>query len=112
MVKDVILKRSSTDGQFVTVRTGIGRGSKVKFGNVTISGAKPSAAAMKGNVDRSTEALARVARIFSKPGVDIRAKKNVPLYSVAEGETEVFIRRLNGITERGRVIDSVFRVID
>ena len=93
-------------------KEGVKRASKVKFGSVTVTGTKPTAAAVKTNVERSTEALERIGKTLSKPGVVLRAKKDVPQFSVAEGESGVFIRRLNGRTERGRLIDGSFQVID
>lgn len=104
--------RTGTNGQFVVVRTKGSRGSKVKFGSVTISGSKPSAGLIKENIARSTAALERVVKRLDRPGVDIRAKKDVPQFSVAEGEPGVFIRRLNGQINRGRLINGAFEVID
>jgi hypothetical protein len=113
MTKQTTTKRSSSNGQFLTVRNdGTARASKVKFGSVTVSGAKPSAAAVKSNVERSTQALERVTKKLVKPGIIIRAKKGVPQFSVAEGETGVFVRKLNGRIERGRLVGGVFRVLD
>jgi hypothetical protein len=106
-------KNRSAGGRLVTVRVSSGpRKSKIKFGSVTITGKKPNAAVLTRNVKRSTEALERVGKRLIKPGVTIRPKKNVPQYSVAEGETGVFIRRLNGRTDRGRLVGGVFQVID
>lgn len=85
---------------------------KIKFGSVTITGKKPTAAVVTQNVKISTEALERVGKWLIKPGVMIRRKKDVPQYSVAEGETGVFIRRLNGRTDRGRLVNGVFKVIN
>lgn len=87
--------------------------SKVKFGNVTISSSKPKAELVKINVDLSTEALKRVAKRLERPGVAIRAKKEVPLYSVSDDGHGFFIRRLNGISSRGRFVNGAFEeVID
>jgi hypothetical protein len=106
-------KNRSAARRFVTLRvSNVPRESKVKFGSVTISGRKPNAAVVTRNVERSTEALERVSKRLIKPGVTIRRKKDVPQYSVAEGETGVFIRRLNGRTERGRLVKGEFQVID
>ena len=105
--------RSTATGQFITVNTkGNARGSKVKFGGVTVSGVKPSAASVKVNVERSTRALERVSKSLSKSGVMLRAKKDVPQFSVADGEKGIFIRRLNGRVERGRLINGQFAVVD
>jgi len=106
-------KSRSAAGRSVTVRVSSGpREWKIKFGSVTITGKKPNAAVVARNVKRSSEALERVGKRLIKPGVTIRRKKNVPQYSVAEGGIDVFIRRLNGRTERGRLVEGVFQVID
>jgi len=112
MSKQGTNSRTGTDGQFVVVRTKGARGSKVKFGSVTISGNKPSAGLVKKNVERSTAALERVVKRLERPGVDIRAKKDVPQFSVADGESGVFIRRLNGRINRGRLVNGAFEDID
>ncbi len=113
LAKNGTSTRSSSTGQFLTVRKRAVSGvSKVKFGSVTISGAKPSAAAVKTNVERSSAALERVAKKISRPGVVIRAKKDVPQFSAAEGETGVFVRKLNGRIDRGRLVDGTFKVLD
>ena len=97
----------------MTVRKRAANGvSKVKFGSVTISGVKPSAAMVKTNVERSSAALERVVRKIGRPGVVIRAKKDVPQFSVAEGEAGVFVRKLNGRVDRGRLVDGIFKVLD
>ncbi|MDB5577586.1 MAG: hypothetical protein JWR80_2762 [Bradyrhizobium sp.] len=49
---------------------------------------------------------------ISRPGVVIRAKKDMPQFSVAEGETGVFVRKLNGRIDRGRLVDGTFKVLD
>jgi hypothetical protein len=113
MAKEGINSRSPRTGRFVTVRThGATRGARVKFGSVTISGAKPAAAKVDANVAFSTAALERVTKTLSKPGVVLRPKKDVPLFSASEGERGVFIRRLNGRVERGHMVDGAFQVID
>ena len=105
-------KKRSRVGQVVTVRTDGSRRCKTKFGGVTITGSRPAAEIVTRNVERSSMALERVGKKLIKPGIAIRPKRNVPQYSVAEDEIGVFIRRLNGRVERGRLVKGVFRVID
>jgi hypothetical protein len=105
-------RNRSAAEQFVTVRADAPRHLKTKFGSVTISGGRPNRDTVSRNVERSSKALERVGKKLTKPGVSIRPKKDVPRYSVAENETGVFIRRLNGRVERGRLVKGVFRVID
>ena len=113
MAKNGTSMRSSSTGQSITVRKRAVRGvSKVKFGSVTISGVKPSAAMVRTNVERSSAALERVTKKIGRPGVVLRAKKDVPQFSVAEGETGVFVRKLNGRTDRGRLVNGIFQVLD
>jgi hypothetical protein len=105
--------RSTATGHFIVGNAkGSARGSKVKFGGVTVSGVKPSAASVRVNVERSTQALERVSKSLARSGVTLRAKKDVPQFSVAEGERGIFIRRLNGRVERGRMVNGQFMVID
>lgn len=79
---------------------------------MVISGVKPSRELVKVQVTRSSEALQRVSQALVKPGISLRPKKDVPRYSVAEGESGVLVRQLNGKTERGRLVDGTFQVID
>jgi len=104
--------RSSRTGQFLTVgkRSTVGNAT-IKFGSVTVSAAKPLAATVATNVKRSSDALERVTRTLAKPGVVICPKKDVPQFFAAEDERGVFIRRLNGRIERGRMVDGAFQVI-
>jgi hypothetical protein len=108
MIKQGNTKRSAGTARAKKAATKL----RIKFGSVTIRGEKPPAAVVAQNVKFSTAALERVGKWLTKPGVTIRRKKDVPQYSVAEGETGVFIRRLNGRMERGRLVNGVFKVID
>lgn len=106
--------RNAGDGKLsIKVRKATAsRGFKTKFGRVVVTGTRPSAESVKANVSRSTEALERVSRKLVKPGISLRSKKDVPRFSVVEDEPGVFIRRLNGRIQRGRVVAGVFKVID
>lgn len=88
------------------------RGRKVKFGDVTITAAAPSAKLVKQNVRLSTQALERVAQRLAKPGVSLRARKGIPLFSLDSDDPDVMIRTLDGRTERGRIVDGVFQPIE
>jgi hypothetical protein len=105
-------KKRSRIGQAVAVRVQGPRRFKAKFGGVTITGNRPTAEIVSRNVERSSMALEQVSKTLSKPGVAIRAKRDVPQYSAAEDEIGVFIRRLNGRVQRGRLVNGVFQVID
>jgi len=113
MAKSTTKSRVTAAASKVTIyTTRNSRPGKVKFGSVVISGAKPNAKLVQANVERSTEALERVTAKLGKPGVSLRAKKGVPRFSISEHEAGVFVRRLDGRTERGRVVNGIFEVID
>lgn len=105
-------KRSGRTGQFVEVRSDRKGRSAVIFGSVKILGSKPDRATVKINVDRSTQALARATRKLTNPGVVIREKKGVPQFSVVEDETGLFVRKLDGKTDRGRFVNGQFQVLE
>ncbi|MEL0253182.1 MAG: hypothetical protein VW935_14750, partial [Novosphingobium sp.] len=75
-------RTSPDDAEFVTVR----------FGNVTVTSAKPSAEEVAANVRRSTEALERVVDRLCKGGITLRPSKGVPLYSLDRDNPEIVIR--------------------
>ncbi|WP_426178891.1 hypothetical protein [Rhizorhabdus sp. FW153] len=85
---------------------------KVKFGSVVIKTPKPAKAVIAANVERSSEALERVAKKLIKPGISMRARKDVPRYSVDPANPKQFVRHLNGRIERGRVVEGRFEVVD
>lgn len=89
-----------------------GKRTTVKFGSVTVVVPKPTSAQLKQNVAASTQALERVSKRLVRPGVRINAKKNVPLFSADPRQPGVYIRTLNGKTERGVVENGGFKVID
>ncbi len=88
------------------------RGRKIKFGDVTITAPAPAKAMVQANVKRSTQALERLATRLGKPGVAIRARKDVPLFSLDSDNPDVMIRTLNGKTERGHMVGGAFHAID
>jgi hypothetical protein len=100
--------KQSADKVTVKVRGRGLRSYRVKFGSVTVSGAKPSSADVDANIERSTEALQRIGKKFGKPGVRLSVKKGVPRYSLDENDPAVFVRVLDGVTRRGRMVDGKF----
>jgi hypothetical protein len=88
------------------------RSRKIKFGDVTVTAPAPSATMVEHNVRLSTEALERLAKRLARPGVSIRARKDVPLFSLDSDNPDVMIRTMNGRTERGHLVDGVFHATD
>lgn len=100
------------DGKIVTIRKSASKGMvKTKFGAVTVTGVKPAVELVDQNVARSTLALERAARRLLRPGVAIRRKRGVAEYSASEDEPGVLIRKLDGKSERGRLVGKEFKVI-
>lgn len=84
----------------------------VTFGNVTVTGDEPSAESVAESLAISRRAMEGLARALAKPGIRLPEKKNVPQFWVDEYDTSIFIRRLNKKTERGRMVNGEFQVID
>ncbi|WP_257541846.1 hypothetical protein [Sphingobium sp. CFD-1] len=102
--------RDSKTGIFIgsTASTRV-RTVTTKLGNVTVSAQKPSAALVKDNVKRSSQALERAAARIVRGGVAIPQRKGVPLYSLDENNPKIVIRKLNGQISRGQLVDGKFQ---
>jgi hypothetical protein len=87
-----------------------GKRTKVKFGGITVRVPKPTSAQVESNVAASTLALERAAKRLVRPGVRLYAKKGVPLYSADPERPGVYIRVLNGKTDRGVLENGAFKV--
>lgn len=99
--KTQIVARADTKGK------GSGSWHTVTFGDVTVTGPRPSDEEIHHNVQASTEALRRALPAFLRPGVRIYPKKDVPLFWADEGNLpEGVIRKLNGKIERGILDES------
>lgn len=85
---------------------------RVRFGDVTVTAPAPSRALVERNVKLSTQALERVAKRLARPGVVLRPKKNVPLFSVDNDNPDILVRQLNGKIERGTIVNGTFQAID
>lgn len=73
---------------------------------MTVEAARPSSAEVKRNVLAGQKALLRAKDAFLAPDVNIRAEKDVPLFSVDPANPTV--RKLNGKKERGVLENGVF----
>lgn len=86
--------------------------NRVKLGGITVSVRAPTADEVARNVAASTAALERVKdRLLSK-GVKLARRKGVPLFYADPNRPGRFVRRLDGRTEYGVVVDGEFRVVD
>jgi hypothetical protein len=94
---------------------GRGRGGAmetVRFGDVTITAQRPSDADIERNVEAGGAGLARALPRLARAGVRIYPKKDVPLYWCDADDPTVFIRKLNGRTQRGVFEDGQFKATD
>lgn len=86
--------------------------ARVKVGGVIVSGEKASPAQVKQHVARSTDMLERLSQKIARPGVQLKARRGVPLFSADPERPDRFVRKLNGKTERGVLENGVFKVVD
>ena len=84
----------------------------VTFGNVTVTGDEPSMESVRDSLEKSHRAMQGLAKALLKPGIRLPERKNVPQFWIDENDTSVFVRRLNKKTERGRMVEGEFQVID
>jgi len=85
---------------------------EITLGAVTVRGLRPSEEQIARNITAGQQALERGVKALLKPGVRLYPKKNVPLYSVSDDDVNVYIRKLNGKADKGRIVDGEFQVID
>lgn len=86
--------------------------NRVKFGNVVVTTSRPESSVVAANIVRSSEALERIAKKLVNPGFSVRPRQDVPRFSVDEADPKLFVRQLNGRTERGRFVDGRFEAVD
>ena len=86
-----------------------GRPRKIKFGDVVITAPAPQKASVEANIVQSTEMLGRAVKRLSKPGVVVRRRKGIPLFSLDSENPNVVVRVLDGKTERGQLVKGEFK---
>lgn len=82
---------------------------EVRYGNAVLYADALAPGIVQRKVITSTDALKRTEKRLVTPGVKIRSKKGVPLYSLDANNPSIMIRKLNGETTRGRFIDGRFK---
>jgi len=109
MAKQSTSKRSSSEGNFVAIKSAAGNKTvKTRLGNITVSGKRPSADVVSSNVAASTAALQRVSTKLTKPGVHLPQKKGIPRYFADDNNPGAFIRRLDGKVTIGKLQNGKF----
>ncbi len=92
-------------------KSGKAKTRKTRFGSVTVTAPAPSKAMIQQNVAASTKALERATGRLAKAGVRLHPKKDVPFYSLDADNPDVMIRKLNGKTERGMLVNGTFKAV-
>lgn len=85
--------------------------AKITYGSVSMKATRAAEAALVENIVRGQMALKKVRKKVVKPGVAMRARKDVPLFFADPSDPKRVIRELNGKRERGTFEDGEFRAI-
>lgn len=86
--------------------------ARVKVGGIYVTGDKASADQVKQAVSKSTDMLRRLGQKINRPGVQLKAARNIPLFSADPEHPDRFLRKLNGKIERGVLENGAFKVVD
>lgn len=74
----------------------------VKFGGITIVVPKPTKKEYKRRVEEGNKALGKLAKILSKPGVELNHGPQIPIYVAYSKERSLVVQTLNGISRVGK----------
>lgn len=88
------------------------RGANVEFGNVVVQGPKPSNDLLARNIKLGSDSLVRAVDALTRPGVVLRPKKGVPQFFADSEHPGFYVRKLDGQTVRGQLVDGVFVVVE
>lgn len=84
----------------------------VTFGSVTVETTVPSPAEVRRNIRSGQRALQRALPCLLKPGVSLNTPPGVPIFYADREDPEVIIREMDGILERGRIVNGAFSLLD
>lgn len=84
---------------------------EVRIGSVTVRGPRPDPAEVTRNVAKAQEALRRLVEHGLDPGVDIPRMPGVPLYWADDGDSDLLVRELDGVIEKGHMVGGRFTVV-
>ncbi|MHA4866499.1 hypothetical protein ACXZ1M_02205 [Duganella sp. PWIR1] len=79
----------------------------VKFGSVTAPA--PSEAEVERNILAGQKALGRALRRMLRPGIDLPQPPDIPFFHADPDIPGRIIRKLNGVTESGTIVNGKFR---
>lgn len=85
------------------------RKATVKFGPVTLTGDRVSVKEAQEKVTQGQKALAKGAYALTKPGIRLSPAKDVPLFYADPKDPKRIVRVLNGKSEVGRFVGSIFK---
>jgi hypothetical protein len=81
----------------------------IKFGAVTLTAPAPSEAEVQRNILEGQRGLARALRRMLRPGIDLPQPPDVPFFHADPDHPGRIIRKLNGVTESGAIVNGKFR---
>ena len=85
-----------------------GRASTLTFGSVQAKTCRANPSVVEANIASGQAALKRAKTAFTKTGVSLRHRKDVPVFSADPHDPTILIRRLDGREERGRFVNGAF----
>lgn len=65
--------------------------------------------ASRVDLRQNSDVLSKLMTALLSPGVVLEHKRDVPYYSVDGNDPSIVVRLLNGVEERGRMVDGVFK---
>jgi hypothetical protein len=88
------------------------KGKTVVFGSWKIKARTLPIEETIARVKSSNSALLRAKKTLSRSGVKLSRPKDVPLYRADPDHPDILIRELNGSSERVRLIDGEFKLVE
>lgn len=86
--------------------------ARIKIGGVYVTGDKASAVELARSVALSSDMLDRLSKTIAKPGVRLRSRRSVPLFSIDPDHPGRVVRKLDGKIERGVLENGEFKVVE
>jgi hypothetical protein len=89
----------------------IRKGATVRYGSASMKWGAGQETALVDNILRGQQALKKAKKKVVKPGVALRARKDVPMFFADPSNPKRLIRELNGKRETGVFEDGAFKAL-